>query len=110
MGWLGRYLRLRTQDLEQSDSASLQHSILRIMVFSGLCLVALIAVHSSWQAWQIGAYHVIAITSSFYIALLPILFISRNYVKKSAAAFLALAHASSAVAPKPYVDVTYSPL
>ena len=89
-GWLGRYLRLRTEDLDKSDSATLQQSILRIMVLSGLCLVATIVLHSSWQAWQIGAYHVIAITVSFYTALLFVLYISRNYVKKSAAIFLLL--------------------
>lgn len=89
-GWLGRYLRLRTEDLDKSDSATLQQSILRIMVLSGLCLVAIIALHSSWQAWKIGAYHVIAITLSFYTALLSLLFISRHYVKKSAAIFLLL--------------------
>lgn len=89
-GWLGRYLRLRTEDLDKSDSATLQQSILRIMVLSGLCLVAVIALHSSWEAWKIGAYHVIAITLSFYTALLSVLFISHHYVKKSAAIFLLL--------------------
>lgn len=90
MGWLGRFLRLRAQDLDSADSAFWQQSVLRIIVVSGLCLVFVIALHSSWQAWQIGAYHVIAITAAFYLALLSTLFISSRYVKKSAAALLSI--------------------
>lgn len=90
MGWLGRFLRLRAQDLDKADSAFWQQSVLRIIVVSGLCLVFVIALHSSWQAWQIGAYHVIAITAAFYLALLSTLFISNRYVKKSAAALLSI--------------------
>ncbi|EGM79595.1 EAL domain-containing protein [Rheinheimera sp. A13L] len=90
MQWLGRFLRLRAQDLDSADSAFWQQSVLRIIVLSGLCLVFAIVLHSSWQAWQIGAYHVIAITSSFYLALLSTLFISSRYVKRSAAALLAI--------------------
>lgn len=88
MGWLGRYLRLRTQDLGNADSAFWQQSVLRIIMLSGLCLVSIIVFHSSWQAWQLGAYQVIALTSVFYSALVFALFLSKQHTKKSAAALL----------------------
>ena len=90
MGWLGRYLRLRTQDLDKADSAFWQQSVLRIIMLSGLCLVSVIVFHSSWQAWQLGAYQVIALTSLFYVALVSALLLSNKHTKKSAAALLAI--------------------
>lgn len=88
MGWLGRYLRLRTQDLGNADTAFWQQSVLRIIMLSGLCLVSVIVFHSSWQAWQLGAYHVIIISSLFYAALVFALFLSKQHTKKSAVALL----------------------
>jgi EAL domain-containing protein (putative c-di-GMP-specific phosphodiesterase class I)/GGDEF domain-containing protein len=88
VGWLGRYLRLRTQDLGNADTAFWQQSVLRIIMLSGLCLVSVIVFHSSWQAWQLGAYHVIIITSLFYAALVFALFLSKQHTKKSAVALL----------------------
>ena len=88
MGWLGRYLRLRTQDLGNADTAFWQQSVLRIIMLSGLCLVSVIVFHSSWQAWQLGAYHVITISSLFYAALVFALFLSKQHTKKSAVALL----------------------
>ncbi|WP_152342764.1 GGDEF domain-containing phosphodiesterase [Rheinheimera sp. KL1] len=88
MGWLSRYLRLRTQDLGNADTAFWQQSVLRIIMLSGLCLVSVIVFHSSWQAWQLGAYHVIIISSLFYAALVFALFLSKQHTKKSAVALL----------------------
>lgn len=88
MGWLGRYLRLRTQDLGNADTAFWQQSVLRIIMLSGLCLVSVIVFHSSWQAWQLGAYQVIIISSLFYAALVFALFLSKQHTKKSAVALL----------------------
>jgi EAL domain-containing protein (putative c-di-GMP-specific phosphodiesterase class I)/GGDEF domain-containing protein len=88
VGWLGRYLRLRTQDLGNADTAFWQQSVLRIIMLSGLCLVSVIVFHSSWQAWQLGAYQVIIISSLFYAALVFALFLSKQHTKKSAVALL----------------------
>lgn len=88
MGWLGRYLRLRTQDLGNADTAFWQQSVLRIIMLSALCLVSVIVFHSSWQAWQLGAYQVIIISSLFYAALVFALFLSKQHTKKSAVALL----------------------
>ncbi len=88
MEWLGRYLRLRAQDLGNADTAFWQQSVLRIIMLSGLCLVSVIVFHSSWQAWQLGAYQVIIITSLFYAALVFALFLSKQHTKKSAVALL----------------------
>ena len=88
MGWLGRYLRLRSQDLGNADTAFWQQSVLRIIMLSGLCLVSVIVFHSSWQAWQLGAYQVIIISSLFYAALVFALFLSKQHTKKSAVALL----------------------
>jgi len=85
---LGRYLRLRTQDLGNADTAFWQQSVLRIIMLSGLCLVSVIVFHSSWQAWQLGAYQVIIISSLFYAALVFALFLSKQHTKKSAVALL----------------------
>ena len=90
MEWLSRYLRLRAQDLENANTALWQQSVLRIIMFSGLCLVSVIVFHSSWQAWQLGAYQVIALTSTFCIALVSALFLSKKHTKKSAAALLVI--------------------
>ncbi|KOO59624.1 hypothetical protein WH43_02305 [Rheinheimera sp. KL1] len=85
---MSRYLRLRTQDLGNADTAFWQQSVLRIIMLSGLCLVSVIVFHSSWQAWQLGAYHVIIISSLFYAALVFALFLSKQHTKKSAVALL----------------------
>jgi PAS domain-containing protein len=90
VGWLGRYLRLRTQDLDKADTAFWQQSVLRIIMLSGLCLVSVIVLHSSWQAWQLGAYQVIVLTSLFYVALVFALFLAGRHTKKSAAALLVI--------------------
>lgn len=88
MEWLSRYLRLRAQDLGNADTAFWQQSVLRIIMLSGLCLVSVIVFHSSWQAWQLGAYQVIILTSFFYAALVLALFLSKQHTKKSAVALL----------------------
>lgn len=88
MQWLGRYLRLRSQDLSNADTAFWQQSVLRIIMLSGLCLVSVIVFHSSWQAWQLGAYQVIVISSLFYIALVVALILTKQHTHKSAAALL----------------------
>lgn len=90
MEWLGRYLRLRAQDLGNADTAFWQQSVLRIIMLSGLCLVSIIVIHSSWQAWQLGAYQVIILTSIFYAALVFALFLSKQHTKISAIALLAI--------------------
>ncbi|MBU0912417.1 MAG: EAL domain-containing protein [Gammaproteobacteria bacterium] len=90
MGWLGRYLRLRAQDLDKADAMFWQQSVLRIIMLSGLCLVSVIVLHSSWQAWQLGAYQVIVITSLFYVALVFALFLAGRHTKQSAAALLVI--------------------
>lgn len=90
MEWLGRYLRLRTQDLDKADTAFWQQSVLRIIMLSGLCLVSVIVLHSSWQAWQLGAYQVIVLTSLFYFALVFALVLAGQHTKKSAAALLVI--------------------
>ncbi len=59
---LRRYLKLTPADLATANPDNWQLSVFRIMVLSGLLLVLVICLHSSWQAWQIGAYHIIAIT------------------------------------------------
>ena len=43
-----------------------------------------IAVHSSWQAYQLGFYYIIALTSGFYFSLLLVLYISRRKLFASA--------------------------
>ncbi|WP_417359478.1 EAL domain-containing protein [Gallaecimonas pentaromativorans] len=55
-------------------------SVLRILTLSGLLLVLGIAVHSSYKAWQLGAYHVLYIVLGFYVVLLgAALFARRRY-------------------------------
>lgn len=87
---LRQYLKLTPADLATASPDNWQLSVFRIMVLSGLLLVLVICLHSSWQAWQIGAYHIIAITSVFYLALLWLLRRSKASLSFSAAGFLLL--------------------
>ncbi len=87
---LQRYLKLTPADLATASPENWQLSVFRIMVLSGLLLVLVICLHSSWQAWQIGAYHIIAITSTFYLALLLLLRRSKASLGFSAVGFLIL--------------------
>ena len=87
---LRHYLKLTPADLATASPDNWQLSVFRIMVLSGLLLVLVICLHSSWQAWQIGAYHIIAITSVFYLALLWLLRRSKAALSFSAAGFLLL--------------------
>src|SRR6218665_861484 len=88
MHWLKRFLRLEPQDLQVADPRLWQQSVLRIILCSGLALVLGIVLHSSWQAWQQGLYHIIVITSSFYVSLIAALFVSMRKPKLAAAALL----------------------
>lgn len=87
---LRHYLKLTPADLATANPENWQLSVFRIMVLSGLLLVLVICLHSSWQAWQIGAYHIIALTSAFYLALLLLLRRSKAALSFSAAGFLLL--------------------
>ena len=88
MQWFRQFLRLTKQDLASAEPALWQQSVLRIILLSGLALVLVIVLHSSWQAWQQGSYHIIAITCSFYISLLAALYLSRHHTKAGAVALL----------------------
>ncbi|HEX5792673.1 MAG TPA: hypothetical protein VFY01_05320, partial [Rheinheimera sp.] len=81
-------LLLTETDLNSSSVTLLQQSILRIILCSGLLLVLGIALHSSWQAYQISAWYIIAITSVFYIALLLALYCSTRLLPLSKALLL----------------------
>ena len=87
---LRHYLKLTPADLATASPDNWQLSVFRIMVLSGLLLVLVICLHSSWQAWQLGAYHIIAITSGFYLALLLLLRRSKPALGFSAVGFLLL--------------------
>lgn len=87
---LRQYLKLTPADLATASPDNWQLSVFRIMVLSGLLLVLVICLHSSWQAWQMGAYHIIAITSGFYLALLLLLRRSKASLSFSAVGFLLL--------------------
>lgn len=69
-------LFLTEPDLNSTSVTLLQQSTLRIILTSGLLLVLGIALHSSWQAYQLGAWYIIAITSVFYLVLLLALYFS----------------------------------
>ena len=81
---LRKFLLLNPSDLSSPHPYNWQLSALRIIVFSGICLVFVIAVHSSWQAYQLGFYYIIALTSGFYFSLLLVLYISRRKLFVSA--------------------------
>ena len=81
---LRKFLLLNPSDLSSPHPYNWQLSALRIIVFSGICLVFVIAVHSSWQAYQLGFYYIIALTSGFYFSLLLVLYISRRKLFASA--------------------------
>ncbi len=87
---LRQYLKLTPADLATASPDNWQLSVFRIMVLSGLLLVLVICLHSSWQAWQIGAYHIIAITSGFYLVLLLLLRRAGAALRFSAIGFLLL--------------------
>lgn len=69
-------LFLTESDLNSTSVPRLQQSTLRIILTSGLLLVLTIALHSSWQAYQLGAWYIIGITSGFYLVLLLALYFS----------------------------------
>ena len=69
-------LLLTEDDLGSTSVNHLQQSTLRIILSSGLLLVLIIAVHSSWQAYLADAWYIIGITSGFYISLLLALYFS----------------------------------
>lgn len=85
---LKSYLLLRPADLENADPTHWRQSALRILVVSGLLLVLVIALHSSWTAIQLGAYQVIVILIAFYLGLFAVLYYSRRHVYRSAAGLL----------------------
>lgn len=85
---LKSYLLLRPADLDNADPVHWRQSALRILVVSGLLLVLVIALHSSWTAVKLGAYQVIAILLAFYLGLFAVLYYSRRYVYRSAAGLL----------------------
>lgn len=91
---LRRYLKLEPADLDNARPADWQLSVFRIMVLSGLLLVLVVIIHSSWTAWQLGAYHIIALTAGFYLALLALLRWSERSVRASAVGFLLLVFAA----------------
>lgn len=93
---LRRYLKLEPADLDNARPADWQLSVFRIMVLSGLLLVLAVIIHSSWIAWQLGAYHIIALTAGFYLALLALLRWSERSVRASAVGFLLLVFAAGA--------------
>ena len=79
-----KQLLLLTETHLNSPSATvLQQSALRIILTSGLLLVLSIVLHSSWQAYQAGAWYTIAITTSFYTILLLALYFSHKYLAVS---------------------------
>jgi diguanylate cyclase (GGDEF)-like protein len=76
-----KQLLLLTETHLNSPSATvLQQSALRIILTSGLLLVLTIVLHSSWQAYQAGAWYTIAITTSFYAILLLALYFSTHHL------------------------------
>lgn len=85
---LKSYLLLRPADLENADPAHWRQSALRILVVSGLLLVLVIALHSSWTAIQLGAYQVLVILAAFYLGLFAVLYYSRRHIYRSAAGLL----------------------
>lgn len=87
---LRQFLKLTPADLATASPDNWQLSVFRIMVLSGLLLVLAICLHSSWQAWQLGAYHIIAVTTAFYLALLLLLRRSKVSLAFSTIGFLAL--------------------
>lgn len=93
---LKHYLLLRPTDLEVADPAIWRQSALRIIVSSALLLVLGIALHSSWRAWQLQAWHVIWILLSFYAALFGVLYFARRHLRASASGLLLLVAAASA--------------
>jgi EAL domain-containing protein (putative c-di-GMP-specific phosphodiesterase class I)/GGDEF domain-containing protein len=88
--WMCRFLRLQPADFSTPCHHVWQQSALRIIISSGLLLVLTIAIHSSWQAWQQQAYHIIGITFSFYVALVAILWQSRRALHAAAVALLVI--------------------
>jgi len=73
-----KLLLLTETHLNSPSVTVLQQSALRIILTSGLLLVLAIVLHSSWQAYQIGAWYTIAITTSFYAILLLALYFSSH--------------------------------
>lgn len=71
-------LLLTEAHLNSPSVTVLRQSALRIILTSGLLLVLAIVLHSSWQAYQIGAWYIIAITTTFYAILLLALYFSNR--------------------------------
>lgn len=82
---LRKFLLLTPSDLASPHPYNWQLSALRIIVFSGVCLAFAIAVHSSWEAYQLGLYYIIGLTTAFYFSLLLVLYISRRQLLAGAA-------------------------
>jgi len=69
-------LLLTESDLNSPSVTILQQSALRIILSSGLLLVLGIVLHSSWQAFQQGAWYIIVITFGFYLLLAAAFYLS----------------------------------
>lgn len=71
---------LTEADLNNNSVWVVRQSALRIILLSAMLLTLLIVVHSSWQAYQERAYHIIWLTSSFYVAILVTLALASRYL------------------------------
>ena len=71
-------------------------SVLRIILVSGFLLEASIAIHSSFNALAIGAYHIVAVVAAFYALLAAALYLSARKPEYAAAILIATVYAAGA--------------
>ena len=88
-------LLLTEKDLNSASVPLLQQSVLRIILCSGLLMVLGIAIHSSWQAYHMNAWYIIAITAVFYLVLLTALYFSTRLLMLGKALMLTSIFAAS---------------
>lgn len=87
---LRHYLMIGEEYYRQSDPEIWRQSALRILTLSGLCLVGWIGIHSGWQAFSQGLYHVPLLVFFFYSLLAWILMGLRHNSRAAALIFISL--------------------
>ncbi|MCW7754054.1 bifunctional diguanylate cyclase/phosphodiesterase [Desulfobotulus sp. H1] len=85
---LRHYLMVGEEYYRQSDPEIWRQSALRILTLSGFCLVGWVGIHSGWQAFSEGLYHIPVIVFCFYSLLAWILLGFRGNSRSGARLFI----------------------
>lgn len=90
-----RWLFLNESALTPAEHAAWKLSALRIILMSGFVLEAAVAIHSSLDAFAVGAYQVLWVVGSFYVVLALGLYYSSRHLQTGAAILIATVYASA---------------